>query len=142
MTRKTDRLIGCIVGGAIGDGLGSAYEGKDAPFDVKLDVEWRLTDDTQLSLATCEGLTESPNPNPEIIAAHFSEWFRERRITGIGSSTLKAMKDLMLGAHWALAGRSGEMAAGNGAAMRIAPLAFCLNPEEDQETGGHPSRMG
>src|SRR5262249_52827300 len=30
--------------------------------------------------------------------------------------------------HWALVGNKGEYAAGNGAAMRIAPLAFCLDP--------------
>ena len=39
-----DRLLGCIVGGAIGDAWGSAYEGHVPPFDVSLDMEWRLTD--------------------------------------------------------------------------------------------------
>jgi ADP-ribosylglycohydrolase len=34
------------------------------------------------------------------------------------------MRDLAAGQHWALAGARGEFAAGNGAAMRIAPLAF------------------
>lgn len=58
----------------------------------------------------------------------FGEWFSQRRISGIGSSTLKALRDISFGAHWALAGASGEMSAGNGAAMRIAPLAFCVDP--------------
>ena len=48
----------------------------------------------------------------------------DQRLTGLGSSTLKALRDLAAGAHWALAGARGEMAAGNGGAMRIAPLAF------------------
>ncbi|MGH9908274.1 MAG: ADP-ribosylglycohydrolase family protein, partial [Pyrinomonadaceae bacterium] len=54
--------------------------------------------------------------------------YRTGRITGMGSSTLKALRDLDAGNHWALAGAKGEMAAGNGAAMRIAPLAFHLDP--------------
>jgi ADP-ribosylglycohydrolase len=38
------------------------------------------------------------------------------------------MRDLVAGVHWALAGSRGEYSAGNGAAMRIAPLAFLLDP--------------
>lgn len=51
----------------------------------------------------------------------------------MGPSTLKAMRDLDAGAHWALAGARGERAAGNGAAMRIAPVAFFLNPSVPAE---------
>jgi ADP-ribosylglycohydrolase len=46
----------------------------------------------------------------------------------MGASTYKALSELVQGGHWALVGRKGEHAAGNGAAMRIAPLAFCLDP--------------
>ena len=49
----------------------------------------------------------------------------------MGASTLKALRDLDAGVHWALAGAKGERSAGNGAAMRIAPLGFHLNPEDD-----------
>jgi hypothetical protein len=38
------------------------------------------------------------------------------------------MRDLVAGVHWALAGSRGEYSAGNGVAMRIAPLAFLLDP--------------
>ena len=55
-------------------------------------------------------------------------WYRARRVTRMGSSTLKALRNLDAGCHWALAGRKGDQAAGNGAAMRIAPLAFCVDP--------------
>jgi ADP-ribosylglycohydrolase len=37
------------------------------------------------------------------------------------------MRELAAGVHWALAGSRGEFSAGNGAAMRIAPLAFLLD---------------
>jgi ADP-ribosyl-[dinitrogen reductase] hydrolase len=125
-----DSILGCIVGGAIGDAAGAAFEG--APHDAVPQTlgspDWYLTDDTQLTLATCEALVERGTPDPAHIAASFLRWFRARRLTGLGASTLKALRDLEVGAHWALAGRKGERAAGNGAAMRIAPLAFCVNP--------------
>lgn len=129
-----DAILGCIVGGAIGDAAGAAFEGKQAAPTVPIlsNADWRLTDDTQLTLATCEALTDAENPDPALIAASFLRWFRARRLSGLGASTLKALRDLEVGAHWALAGHKGERAAGNGAAMRIAPLAFCLDPLTEQ----------
>ncbi len=87
-----------------------------------------LSDDTQLTLATCEAIIESQSITPETAAEKFLIWFSSGKVTGMGVSTLKAMRDLQSGAHWALSGRSGERAAGNGAAMRIAPVAFFLDP--------------
>jgi ADP-ribosylglycohydrolase len=57
-------------------------------------------------------------------------------MTGIGGSTLAAMRSLDVGASWWQAGSDGEMAAGNGAAMRAAPLAFCIDAlsEEGRRT--------
>lgn len=112
---RTEFILGCILGGAIGDAFGGARERAG-------DIE--LSDDTQLTLATCESITAAKRVDPERLAAHFVHWFRERRLTGLGSSTLKALRDLDAGAHWALSGGQGEMAAGNGGAMRIAPLSF------------------
>jgi ADP-ribosylglycohydrolase len=127
-----DSILGCVVGGAIGDALGSFFEGRsgNAPDQIWGQEDWRLSDDTQLTLATCEAIATTGVPDPAAIAAAFLRWFRGRRLTGLGASTLKALRDLDAGAHWALAGRRGERAAGNGAAMRIAPLAFCLDPEQ------------
>jgi ADP-ribosyl-[dinitrogen reductase] hydrolase len=113
----TDQVLGCFVGGAIGDAIGGISERKGIS----------LSDDTQLTLATCEALTTGQR-SPAAVAENMLRWYREGRITGIGAATLKAMRDLHSGKHWALAGARGEMAAGNGAAMRIAPLAFVVNP--------------
>lgn len=123
-----DRVLGCIVGGAIGDAAASAFEGVDSPDGSDwLEREWQITDDTQLTLATCEAICGG-KVEPALIASSLLAWFRARRILRMGSSTLKALRDLDAGGHWALAGRLGERAAGNGAAMRIAPLAFCTDP--------------
>lgn len=128
-----DRVLGCILGGAIGDAFGGAYENAMAPVEIDNSEEWELSDDTQLTVATCEAIIDSNGKvEPELIAARFANWHRQHRVTGIGASTLKALTELVAGGHWALVGAKGERAAGNGAAMRIAPLAFCLNPTEFQ----------
>ena len=110
--------MGCIVGGAIGDVLGGVTERN----------QLSISDDTQLTLATCEAIIAKGKVLPDAVAAAFLRWFKAGNVTGVGSSTLKALRDLSAGAHWALAGAKGERAAGNGAAMRIAPLAFVLDP--------------
>ncbi|WP_201980726.1 ADP-ribosylglycohydrolase family protein [Hymenobacter rubidus] len=127
-----DTFEACILGGAIGDAWGSSVENQVVVNDTKTyylggkvltPATWFITDDTQLTLATCEALTEA-DFNPEILAKKFLEYYKQKKITGIGTSTLKAILDLKAGIHWTLAGRQGAYAAGNGAAMRIAPFAF------------------
>src|SRR5438876_942526 len=95
----TDRALGCIFGGAIGDAFVEA-----------------------------EGCVD-----PETIASRFASWHRQKQITGVGASTHKALTELAAGGHWALTGAKGERAAGNGAAMRIAPLAFVLDPSNSNQ---------
>jgi ADP-ribosylglycohydrolase len=120
----TERLKGCLICGAIGDSLGGYYEGRDSVDELLFDFDWSVSDDTQMTLATCEAIYNTNSVDPANIANRFLYWFNSRRLTGLGSSTLKALRELQVGGHWALVGRSGEYAAGNGAAMRIAPLAF------------------
>lgn len=127
-TPLSDRARGCILAGAIGDAMGGPFEGQLGPLEFRESDCWSISDDSQLTLATCESIIQAGEVSPEHIAGRFLQWYRARRITGMGSSTLKALRDLDAGAHWALAGARGEMSAGNGAAMRIAPLAFYLDP--------------
>ena len=129
-----DRILGCILGGAIGDAFGRPYENLRPPIVISEADEWRLSDDTQLTLATCEAIASNNGAaDPAVIAERFAHWHRARRVTGMGSNTLKALTELVAGGHWALVGGKGERAASNGAAMRAAPLAFCLDPDDDVE---------
>lgn len=130
-----ERFEGCIIGGAIGDAFGSAYENT---LEQKNDEEvfylfgkaenkipkWKITDDTQLTLATCEAIIENTELGVENFANKYLEYYKQKKISGIGASTLKALRELEIGGHWSQVGRKGEYAAGNGAAMRIAPIAF------------------
>lgn len=133
---REDRITGCLLAGALGDAIGSRFEGNPPTADFLVPSHLRVTDDTQLTIATCESIIESRAVNPESIANHFLQWFRQRRISGIGASTLKSLRELDAGGHWAMVGATGERSAGNGAAMRIAPLAFILDPnlEKDRQT--------
>ena len=124
-----ERIVGCILGGAVGDAMGGPYEGSRGPVTYEPPDVWLLSDDTQLTLATCEAIAANRRVDPQDVADRFLVWLRGGRITGIGGSTFKALRDLDMGAHWALSGAQGERAAGNGAAMRAAPLAFVLDPE-------------
>jgi ADP-ribosylglycohydrolase len=131
--KERDKILGCIFGGAIGDALGSAYEGRPAPVEVSHDVRWRLSDDTQLTLATCEAIAQRGGlVEPAMIASRMALWYQGARVSGIGAGTFKALTEIAAGGHWALVGMKGERAAGNGAAMRAAPLAFCLDPKDQQ----------
>ncbi|MBX2844186.1 MAG: ADP-ribosylglycohydrolase family protein [Flammeovirgaceae bacterium] len=125
-----ERLKGCLVCGAIGDSLGGKYEGSGPHDVIDFDFDWKISDDTQLTLATCEAIYNTSKVNSEKVAKRFLEWFNKRKLSGLGSSTLMAMQGLQAGGHWALVGRSGEFAAGNGAAMRISPLAFKKNMDK------------
>ncbi len=127
------RIAGCLVGGAIGDGFGSPYEGMTAPVELAPDIQPVLTDDTVLTLATCEAILAEGRVDPAAIAARCAAEFRAGRVVGIGAGTYKALSELAEGGHWALCGSKGDRAAGNGAAMRIAPVAFFLDLES---TGG------
>lgn len=122
-----DRILGCIVGGAIGDAFGAPYEGAEPPVEIDPDIAPLLTDDTVLTLATCEAIVAERCVDPAAIAGRCAESFRVGEVIGIGASTYKALSELAEGGHWALCGCRGERAAGNGAAMRIAPLAFFLD---------------
>ncbi|WP_298509642.1 ADP-ribosylglycohydrolase family protein [uncultured Kordia sp.] len=130
--KHINRFQGSILLGAIGDAWGSAYENHTLPdekaFYLFKEPEkpkiWQFTDDTQLTLATCEAILEDSTAAPKTLVTHFLKYYNENRISGIGAATLKALQELNAGAHWSQTGRKGEFAAGNGSAMRIAPLAF------------------
>src|SRR5262245_4849222 len=128
-----ERVVGTIVGGALGDAWGRPFEGSVPSGPIQLPGELVITDDTQLTLATCEAVIDAGTVDPAKIAERFLVWFRAGRLRGLGASTLKALRDLDVGAHWALSGAKGERSAGNGAAMRVAPLAFLLDLSTDEQ---------
>jgi hypothetical protein len=86
-----DRVVGMVLGGAIGDGWGRLFEGHSPQAPATPPVELISTDDTQLTIATCErssrvGFSELPQDlvarvrdgiEYEAIARGFGELVRE-----------------------------------------------------------------
>lgn len=109
-TRSTKKrqIMGCILGGALGDAWGGPWEGTPGRVAFQVPPGSSVSDDTQLTLATCESIIANNGIHAERLASHFATWFATGRITGIGASTLKAMRDLVAGVHWSLAGSRGE----------------------------------
>src|SRR5262245_48794454 len=90
-----DEIFCGILGGAIGDAFGSAYEGCQPPVEISEAEEGRLSDDTQLTLATCEAISSrAGSVDPAVIAEQFAKWHRARRVTGMVASTFKALSEL------------------------------------------------
>ena len=93
------QIAGCIMGGAIGDACGIPYEGRQGPLQAEL-IPSEISDDTQLTLATCEAIIEKGGVDPEAIAMRMAQWFKDGRITGIGASTYKSLSELALMTKW------------------------------------------
>lgn len=130
-----EQLMGFLKLAAFGDAFGARFEncGPNRGDRGDRDSLLFISDDTELTLATCEALMADGEPSPEGIAKALAAAFRHKRLPGLGAATAKALKDLSLGGHWALSGAKGEKSAGAGAAMRVGALAFFLNFEEDED---------
>jgi ADP-ribosylglycohydrolase len=78
-----------------------------------------VTDDTQLTMCVGESLCALGRLEPEDLARRFVRWGPDAR--GPGATTLQAVRALAGGEPW---DRAGVDSAGNGAAMRVAPIAL------------------
>lgn len=134
-----DRFLGCLLGLAIGDALGMTFEGW-SPDRIKRHWKEKVflpspsrrlgpgqyTDDTLMALCHAHSLIEKGRVEPEDISQKFIEWYDSGNLRGIGDTTAYAIRRLKKGYNWQESGATGEYAAGNGGAMRIAPVGlFC-----------------
>ncbi len=140
-----DRFSGCILGLAIGDALGMPFEGWSPASIKRLWKEsvaptgslktflpspsrglgpGQYTDDTLMALCHTRSLIERGGVDPEDIARKFVEWYDSGNLRGIGGTTAYAIRRLKKGYNWQESGATGEYAAGNGGAMRIAPVGL------------------
>jgi ADP-ribosylglycohydrolase len=139
-SNSPDRLAGCLVGQALGDALGFVVEA--APPEIAADyvatflragraAERRhpsfrfgqYSDDTQLARELLLTVRELGRFEPSAYAARIAELFRRGRDVGAGPGTRGAAKRLCAGVVWHEAGTPPPYA-GNGAAMRAAPLGL------------------
>jgi len=128
---RYDAAAGALLGTFVGDALGMPFEGlsPDA-IPVRLEMEearlgrGTYTDDTQMMIALAESLIEHGEVVEEALGRSFLDAYDPRR--GYGSGTRRVFELWEQGIAVAVAaGRlfGSQGSRGNGAAMRIAPVA-------------------
>jgi len=144
MNFRKSRFVGCLLGKAIGDAVGAPVEFK-GPEECQQYINEHIrplnfegvireyegpflfgqyTDDTQfareltLSLVACGGSLE-----PEDYAQRLLKLKTQGHLVGSGRATAKALQKLEEGVAWNASGTPAP-AAGNGSAMRVAPLGL------------------
>lgn len=134
-----DRAVGALVGLAVGDAVGTTLEFKPkpshpiltdmvggGPFKLK-PGQW--TDDTAMALALADWLANDNDLDPADLMSRFVRWYEngEYSCTGtcfdIGNATRAAL-DRFIDSGEPLAGSADPRSAGNGALMRLSPVAI------------------
>ena len=137
---RPDRIRGVLLGTAVGDALGLPAEGMPRRRMQKMfSGRWRhrfvfgrgmVSDDTEHAFFTAQCLL-AESENPDVFARRLARelrWWLLALPAGVGLATLKACLRLWTGVPLE---RSGVHSAGNGPALRAAPIgAFFANAPE------------
>jgi poly(ADP-ribose) glycohydrolase ARH3 len=126
-----DRARGALLGTFVGDALGMPFEGAPpAEIPKRLTMlDARLgrgtyTDDTEMAIALAESMLEHGGIEPGALGRAFADAHDPRRGYGAGTTEVLRLVRSGLSPHDAAGSVfGGEGSQGNGAAMRVAPLA-------------------
>jgi poly(ADP-ribose) glycohydrolase ARH3 len=138
------RFRGCLLGLAVGDAVGSPFEGLDAygiysafggarRIVAKPPVEGlTYTDDTQMMIAVAEALLRDGRIDEASLMAAFVENFDAGR--GYGQGTRRLVETARDGGDWVTLSHTllpgGSL--GNGGAMRVAPVGLLFHRDLDR----------
>jgi ADP-ribosyl-[dinitrogen reductase] hydrolase len=147
-----DRHLGCLIGLATGDALGTTLEfkppGSFTPIDdmvgggpFRLEPgQW--TDDTSMALCLAESLLEKSGYDPHDQCQRYAEWMRHGHLSSngrcfdIGNTVSQALRTFLATGN-PYSGPDGEYEAGNGSIMRLAPVPLWYS--NDAEAAIHHS---
>jgi ADP-ribosylglycohydrolase len=146
MIDRSDRYAGCLVGLAVGDALGAPIEFSPpgsftplsnmiagGPFNLE---RGQYTDDTTMALCIAESILAKRAFDPVDQLERFVRWYRHGYLSStgacfdIGNTTRRSLEDFeQTGKPYRL---PGGLRGGNGAIMRLAPvaMAFAGRPDE------------
>lgn len=137
------KFQGCLIGCAVGDAVGAPVERKKA-FEIEEYVRKHVspkdfqgvvrgsrpfgqyTDDTQLTRELACSLVAHKRLNPADFSRRMVRLFSTGRLNGYGRATASAIEKLMEGKAWY---ESGSYSAGNGSAMRAAPIGLAFSQD-------------
>ena len=134
----TDKIIGSLIGLAIGDALGAPYEFRQPPYTISPEYieggahgvsvgEW--TDDTSMALCLAQSLIDKNGFEPKDQMDKYLSWkedgyFSTRKgCFDIGNTIAKALSIYRYSKE-PYSGISGDNNSGNGSLMRLAPIAL------------------
>lgn len=132
------------MGLAVGDAVGSAWEGVPADMIYSMGPADRIvehakrdpiyyTDDTQMTISVLQELIERKSINKYSLAKRFAENYHPDR--GYGQGARRIINSIGFGEDWETVARTifnGDGSLGNGAAMRVAPLGLFFYPNFDE----------
>lgn len=138
VNRVRGRYQGCLVGVAVGDALGAPMEGRALVTDGYLERlpadpgPMEYTDDTAMTIGVAESLTVRGGFEGAHMAATLAARFSAEPWRGYGDGPPEVFGKLERGVPWDQAATSlfgGTGSYGNGAAMRVAPIALFAHPD-------------
>jgi ADP-ribosylglycohydrolase len=139
-----DQFAGCLIGQCLGDALGFPVEGQPPKACARYVAALRngekrarppfqfgqYTDDSQLARELLLSWVELRGFSPEDYGRRISRLFSTGLVVGRGHATAEAAERLARGVHWSQSGTPAP-AAGNGSAMRAAPVGLMLYDHPD-----------
>jgi ADP-ribosyl-[dinitrogen reductase] hydrolase len=154
---RQDRALGCFIGLAVGDAVGTTVEflprGSFAPVtDMVGGGPFRLragqwTDDTSMALCLAESLLADPDLDELDLMHRFRRWLDEGENSATGhcfdiGTTTRAALDRFRRTGNPIAGDTAPESAGNGSIMRLAPVAVrhWSNPDLARDLAERQSR--
>lgn len=137
--KVVNTLRAAVFGLAVGDAIGVPYEflnrGEFVFQENRINGFW--SDDTAMTLATCDSIRKNGKIDLFQIMKSFDNWLYNGAYTpsgkayGVGNTTKKAIDLFHKGEKPEKCGQKRERDNGNGALMRILPLAFLDSSAED-----------
>lgn len=135
------RARAAFIGMAVGDALGATVEfmtaseiaAKYGTFREIIGGGWlrlkpgQVTDDTEMALCIARAIVSNQAWSLEAIAANFAAWLKSRPVD-CGDTCRKGIRSYML--NGTLEVPPSQWDAGNGAAMRLLPVAFYSLPDD------------
>ncbi|MBA0127461.1 ADP-ribosylglycohydrolase family protein [Haloechinothrix sp. YIM 98757] len=131
---REDKVLGLLLGTALGDALGASFEGRHAVTARTVDAVERAdgtlvhTDDTALTMVLAEHLAARDHAglDEDVLAGEFAAAWQKEPWRGYGPGAAQVFELIGRGMPWQRAAVSlfgGAGSYGNGGAMRVAPVA-------------------